>query len=135
MDPHIAIPAAIASLLAAVDGNAWAAAVASFADQVDLEVGAPVRVTPAQLLAQWRAVLAGCARTLHLATNHRVTVDGDAARCDAAVIGFHLGPDGSHCLTFGSFRFALARRERGWAITALAFEQLHALGNPGLLRH
>lgn len=96
-------------------------------------------MTPSVLAEQWGQVLAAFDLTLHTVANHRVDVRADEAVCTSVVTGFHRAPAGSdgmnHCVTYGTLTHELLRGSEGWRIRALAYRQLHVLGNSALLEH
>jgi hypothetical protein len=131
------------AVCAAADSRDWEGCARYFAPEVSLRVGPPgsaaVQLSPAELVAQWGRVLAGCDMTLHNVGNHRVEVRGDAATCDSIVTGFHHAQETrggeNYCLTFGTFSHAFVRTGAGWRIRVLEFRQLYALGNQAFLSH
>jgi hypothetical protein len=105
-------------------------------DYTSLNGGAPVTLTPAEIVAAWAASLGNFDATQHMMTSHLVNVDGDAAVCTANFQTVHrlANPHGSPLWTLGGiYRFELVRTSDGWKIRALKMTVLWADGNKDLM--
>ena len=119
------------------DRRDWDRLVDLFADEVDLDYtaltgGHPVRLSPVDLVAGWRAGLGGLDATQHLVSNHLVDVDGDRAVATAQFQATHVlaNPHGDPTWTLGGhYRFGLVRRDDGWRIDAVTMTATWATGN------
>ena len=119
------------------DRRDWDRLVDVFADEVDLDYtaltgGHPVRLSPVDLVAGWRAGLGGLDATQHLVSNHLVDVDGDRAVATAQFQATHVlaNPHGDPTWTLGGhYRFGLVRRDDGWRIDAVTMTATWATGN------
>ncbi len=76
--------------------------------------------TPADLMAEWAAVLPGFDRTRHAISDIEIDVSGKIATAKADVVASHWIGDGFWQVV-GSYDYVLAKREGRWAITAMAF--------------
>lgn len=82
-----------------------------------------------------RRALGGAGATQHLLTNHRVELDGDAARCVCRVRAFHAGagPAGGSYELFGEYRDRLVRTPEGWRIERRELVIQHEVGSRDVL--
>lgn len=77
-------------------------------------------LTPADLMAEWAAVLPGFDRTLHAISDVEINASGETATAKANVVASHWIGDGFWQVV-GSYEYGLAKREGRWAITAMTF--------------
>ena len=83
-----------------------------------------------------RRMLGGCGPTQHLLANHRVELDGDAARCVCQVRAFHAGAGaggGGSYEIFGEYRDRLVRTPDGWRIARRELSVHHEIGTRDVL--
>ncbi len=96
---------------------------------------APAQESADAYVASRREGLSGL-RTLHISTNHSVTVSGDEAVCQSAYRIYRLDPEreeGENRLdTAGSYEHGLVRTAQGWRIRSIRQEVLLREGNPHL---
>ncbi len=119
------------------DQRRWDELPGLFADQVTLVYtsvtgGEPVTVTPADIVASWRAALGGLDATQHVVSNHLVDLDTDTAVATAQFIATHRlhDPHGDPLWTLGGhYRWTLTRHQDGWRITAMTMTGTWATGN------
>ncbi len=70
-------------------------------------------------------------KTLHLSTNHQVTVDGDRATCVSAGVIHRFRPeDGERFDTYCSYSHSLVRTPVGWRIAKVKQTVHWNTGNP-----
>lgn len=85
-------------------------------DYSDLRGEPPSKVAADDFVAKRRGVLEHL-QTLHLSTNHQVTVEGDTATCvSAAVIHRRRAKDGERFDTYCTYSHTLRRTSAGWKI-------------------
>jgi hypothetical protein len=105
-----------------VDRRDWALFRDCFLDEVTIDLsswdGRPATTQRADAwVAGVRAGISGFEVTQHLTGNHRVTVDGDRARCTSDVQATHV-LDGERVVLGGWYETALRRTAAGWRIAA-----------------
>ncbi|WP_280253483.1 nuclear transport factor 2 family protein [Nocardia abscessus] len=123
------------------DHREWDKLATIFTDQVRLDYtslngGAPVTLTPSQIVAAWQETLGTFAATQHLLSNHLVTIDGDEAVCTASFQATHRGSEalGASLWTLGgTYRFDLIRSGGDWRISGVVMTAVWGDGNRGLL--
>lgn len=123
------------------DRRDWDQLLDVFAEQVELDYtsltgGEPARLTPADLVAGWRAGLGGLDATQHLVSNHLVDVQGDRAVVTAQFQATHVlaTPRGDPTWTLGGrYRFGLTRHEGRWRIDAVTMTTTWATGNQQIM--
>lgn len=132
-------------LFIATDLKDWAAARALFVDghvTVDMSSlagGDPVDLAADDLLAGFKAGLHAGKASHHLATNYRVTIDGDAAELWAhgyawnRVSAFPPGEDLWE--TWGTYRLGFRRTAAGWRIDAFCYFSRLTRGNDAVRTH
>jgi hypothetical protein len=106
-----------------------------FTDYSQFRGDAPARVTAEAYVAARRTALTGL-RTLHLSTNHAVTVNGDRAECVSTYRIYRLDPNGTPGAdrfdTAGTYEHALVRNGEGWRICAVRQTVVVQEGNPAV---
>src|SRR5215510_14342618 len=99
-------------------------------DSSDLRGERPSRTSAADFVAKRRAALEHL-KTLHLSTNHLVTVEGDRATCVSAAVIHRLRPgDGERFDTYASYAHTLVRTAAGWRIAKVKQTVHWNTGNP-----
>ena len=120
-----------------LDAKDWAECRRCFLDEIetdysDLRGEPPARVTADAFVAKRRAALERL-KTLHLSTNHLVTVDGDRATCASAAVIHRLRPeDGERFDTYCAYTHTLARTAAGWKIAKVKQTVYWNTGNPDI---
>ena len=76
--------------------------------------------TPAQLMAEWAAVLPGFDLTRHDVSNVAVNVDGEIAEAKADVVASHWVGD-LFWQVAGSYDYELVKKGSRWQITSMSF--------------
>ena len=96
----------------AIDAQDWQKLRSHLADEIDIDYSefrgeTPRRVTAEEYIKQRVEGLAGL-RTLHVSTNHEVTIQRDAAKCKSVYRIYRLDPDresGQNRLDTGGIAF------------------------------
>ena len=129
----------------AIDAQDWQKLRSHLADEIDIDYSefrgeTPRRVTAEEYIKQRVEGLAGL-RTLHVSTNHEVTIKRDAAKCKSVYRIYRLDPDreaGQNRLdTGGNYFHSLIPTDRHWLITGIKQTLVIVSGNtqvPGALR-
>ena len=118
-----------------LDLKDWAACRRCLLDEIetdysDLRGEPPSRVKAADFVAK-RQVALERLKTLHLSTNHQVTVDGDRATCVSAGVIHRLRPeDGNRFDTYCTYNHTLTRTATGWKISKIKQTVHFNTGNP-----
>jgi hypothetical protein len=113
----------ILELARSLDGKDWTICRGCFLDEIetdysDLRGEPPSRVTADDFVAKRRVALERL-KTLHLSTNHQVTVDGDRASCVSAGVIYRLRPeDGERFDTYCTYTHSLVRTPVGGVAVA-----------------
>lgn len=123
------------------DRRDWDALVAVFTDEVEVDYSALTGVAATttgrdNLVAGWRAGLAGLTATQHLLGNHLVTIDGDLAEVTAAFLATHLlanATGGPLWTLAGHYRYRVVRTPAGWRIAAVTMTPDWATGNQHIM--
>jgi hypothetical protein len=101
-------------------------------DYSDLRGEPPSKVAAGDFVAKRRSALEHL-QTLHLSTNHQVTVEGDTATCvSAAVIHRHRADDGERFDTYCTYTHTLRRTSAGWKIAKVKQTVHWNTGNPAI---
>jgi hypothetical protein len=99
-------------------------------DYSDLRGEPPARVNAEDFVAKRRMALAPL-KTLHLSTNHQVTVYGDRATCVSVGVIHRLRPeDGERFDTYCTYTHSLVRTSAGWKIAKIKQTVHWNTGNP-----
>jgi 3-phenylpropionate/cinnamic acid dioxygenase small subunit len=101
-------------------------------DYSDLRGEPPSRTSAADFVAKRRAALEHL-KTLHLSTNHLITVEGDSATCVSAAVIHRLRPeDGERFDTYCTYTHTLRRTSSGWQIAKVKQTVHWNAGNPSI---
>jgi 3-phenylpropionate/cinnamic acid dioxygenase small subunit len=125
----------ILELARSLDGKDWTICRRCFLDEIetdysDLRGEPPSRVSADDFVAKRRVALERL-KTLHLSTNHQVTVDGDRASCVSAGVIYRLRPeDGERFDTYCTYTHSLVRTPGGWKIAKVKQTVHWNTGNP-----
>jgi hypothetical protein len=132
-------------LFLATDAKDWHAARALFAggpidvDMTSLTGGAPLRITADELLAGFRLGLHEEKASHHMATNYRVTLDGDRAELVANGYAWNrvpaLAPGHDLWETWGTYRLTFRRTGAGWRITGFRYDSKLTRGDDAVRTH
>ena len=99
-------------------------------DYSDLRGEPPSTVKADDFVALRRTALERL-KTLHLSTNHLVTVDGDRATCVSAAVIYRLRPeDGERFDTYCAYTHGLVRAGGRWKISQDQADRLLEYGQP-----
>lgn len=137
-DPDSArVIATVSSIPLAVDLARYDLAEAAFApsiviDYTSLWGGEPQRMTPAELMAAWRALVPGFDATRHELRDVHAEVRGDRATATAFVDGRHW-IDGKLWRPIGTYHWTLERRSGGWKVTTMTLNLTQENGDRGLV--
>ena len=121
----------------AIDAQDWQKLRSYLADEIDIDYSefrgeTPRRVTAEEYIKQRVEGLAGL-RTLHVSTNHEVTIKRDAAKCKSVYRIYRLDPDreaGQNRLdTGGNYFHSLIPTDRHWLITGIKQTLVIVSGN------
>jgi 3-phenylpropionate/cinnamic acid dioxygenase small subunit len=119
-----AIVDTIVRYAATLDAKDWAGAETCFAAEVETDYGDLRGTGPARIAAHAFVDLRRQAlerlKTHHMSTNHLVTLDGDRATCQSAMLIHRLDPSRETDNTFDTlahYTHTLARTAGGWQIT------------------
>jgi 3-phenylpropionate/cinnamic acid dioxygenase small subunit len=119
-----AIVDTIVRYAATLDAKDWAGAETCFAAEVETDYGDLRGTGPARIAAHAFVDLRRQAlerlKTHHMTTNHLVTLDGDRATCQSAMLIHRLDPSRETDNTFDTlahYTHTLARTAGGWQVT------------------
>ncbi|MBD1826725.1 nuclear transport factor 2 family protein [Microcoleus vaginatus GB1-A2] len=121
----------------AIDAQEWQKLRSHLADEIDIDYSefrgeTPRRVTAEEYIKQRVEGLAGL-RTLHVSTNHEVTIKSDTAKCKSVYRIYRLDPDrksGQNRLdTGGNYFHTLIQKDRHWLITGIKQTVVIVSGN------
>ena len=126
-EDDLAIIDAIHSWCAAIDGRDWAALEALITDPIFIDYSSNGTTGGLLAASEWTdrlRVLHGFDKTLHMVSNVRPHVDGDAAICTSYVNAMHFlmeGEEEFHAHACGQYRHDLIRIEGRWRIKGATF--------------
>lgn len=132
-----AVSDVVLGFASALDLKDWSACRACLLDEIetdysDLRGEPPSRVGADDFVAKRRVALERL-KTLHLSTNHLVTVDGSRATCVSAGVIHRLRPeDGERFDTYCTYTHTLARTPTGWKIAKVKQTVHWNTGNPDI---
>ncbi|MCG8383909.1 MAG: nuclear transport factor 2 family protein [Cytophagales bacterium] len=93
-------------------------------------------VKASDLMQQWSNLFDKFNATMHMVTNHNVTINGDEAICESYVNAIHIAKAAlnaeRHHLSFGMYKHKLVRKEGVWRISEVNYDQIYALGNTAI---
>ena len=127
------------ALDAAVDRKDWAAARASFEDEVDVDFsslgGTPSRITATGLVGNWQTALTPEKQSFHLRGDPVVTITGDAATMVSHGYTWNRlttrkGDDLWEI--WGVYEYRFARAPQGWRISGMKFVKTYERGDPSV---
>jgi SnoaL-like domain len=127
----------IVAVANAFDAKDWQKLRSHLADEIDIDYSEfrgepPRRVTAEEYIQQRVENLAGL-RTLHVSTNHEVTIKSDAAKCKSVYRIYRLDPtreSGQNRLdTGGNYFHDLIQTDGLWRITGIRQTVLIVSGN------
>ena len=120
----------------AVDAKDWARARAFFADRVavdfsSLGAGPPKTIPADDLIGGWAANLKGSKTSLHLRTNHLVTVTGDRAVMTSHGYAWNRLEGNGDPLweVWGLYEHRFTRTGAGWTVDGFTVRMTHERGN------
>jgi len=121
----------------AVDAKDWELCRSFFTDEIyadftSLAGGEPGRIPADGLVGAWRTNLYADKKSLHMRSNHRITLNGD--RAEAFSKGYALNildrPTGSDLWeVWGNYTHTLERSSGGWKCSGMTFVVTYARGN------
>jgi hypothetical protein len=121
----------------AVDAQDWPLARSYFADRVTVDFstlsGQPPATVPSDdLIAGWASNLKGSKTSLHLRTNHQVSIDDDRATVLSNGYAWNRMEGNGDPLweVWGVYEHRLARSGETWKVDGFAFRVTHERGNP-----
>ena len=125
----------VLGLARALDTKDWAACRRCFMDEIETDYsdlrGEPPSTVTADDFVTLRRTALGRLTTLHLSTNHLVTVQGDRATCVSAAVIYRFRPDDAERFdTFCAYTHILARTVSGWKISKVKQSVYWNTGNP-----
>jgi hypothetical protein len=135
---HLEIIELIIRFAAAFDSQDWAALRACLVDEIDIDYSQlrgepPSRLSADAYVESRRQGLAGL-ETLHVSTNHLVTIADDSASCRSTLMVFRVDPamaaGENRFDTVGRYEHGLIRTAQGWRITRIKQTVLVQEGNP-----
>ena len=135
VNDRLAVSDLVLSFARSLDVKDWEACRRCFLDEVetdysDLRGEPPSRVKADDFVAKRRIALERLT-TLHLSTNHLITLDGDRATCVSAAVIHRLRPvDGERFDTYCTYTHTLARTSAGWKIAKVKQTVHWNTGNP-----
>ena len=132
-----AVSDVVTAYATAVDTRDWELFRSLFADRLHLDFStfhpSLKRDMPFEELLEISKNLASFDATQHLSTNHRVTVDGDRARCVSYMhAGHFMTRDGEKyaCFLYGYYTYELQRAGEGWKIDSYGLTVTAEHGDP-----
>ena len=120
----------------AIDHKDWKLARSFFADDVEIDFssleGEKGKVKADDLISGWQANLFSPKKSLHLRTNHLVTILGDRAMMTSHGYAWNqlTGLDPDLWEVWGFYTHEFARTTDGWKVTRMVFEKTYERGNP-----
>ena len=129
---------AIVAFANAIDAKDWQKLRSHLADEIDIDYSdfrneTPRRVTAEAYIKQRIVGLAGL-RTLHISTNHQLTIHNNTAKCQSAYQIYRLDPTreaGENRLdTAGNYFHSLIQTDGHWAIDGIKQTVVIVSGNP-----
>jgi hypothetical protein len=120
----------------AVDARDWPRARSYFADRVTVDFstlnGQPSATIPADdLIGDWSGNLKGSKTSLHLRSNHQVTIDGDRATVRSNGYAWNRMEGNGDPLweVWGTYEHRLTRAGDSWKVDGFTFRMTHERGN------
>jgi hypothetical protein len=128
----------IVAIANAFDAQDWARLRPLLMDELDIDYSQfrnepAARISADAYVDTRRRGLTGV-RTLHISTNHQVSVAGDAAECVSAYriyrVNPQLAPGENRLDTAGTYHHSLLRTAVGWRVSSITQSVLIQGGNP-----
>lgn len=120
----------------AVDARDWTRARSYFADKVLADFSTltgqpPATISAEDLIGGWSGNLKGSKTSLHLRTNHQVTIAGDRATVVSHGYAWNRMPGQGDPLweVWGTYEHRLTRTTDSWKIDGFTFRMTHERGN------
>lgn len=125
-----------------IDARDWPRLRSLYADEVTTDYtslfGGEVQRQPADaLIDAWRGILTPLQATQHLLGPVSVQLEGDRARAECHVRGYHYldgAPGGNEWLVAGHYVFELSEAGARWRIEKMTLVTYHQAGNRQLLQ-
>jgi hypothetical protein len=121
----------------AVDAQLWPLARSYFADRVAVDFSTlsgqpPATIRADDLIAGWAGNLKGSKTSLHMRTNHQVSIDGDRATVLSNGYAWNRMEGSGDPLweVWGTYEHRLARSGETWKVDGFTFRMTHERGNP-----
>jgi hypothetical protein len=141
IEDRLAILELIGNLALRLDSFDWNAFEQLFTNPVHLDrtslfQGEPETLSPADLVAGYRATLGNLDAVHHLITGHVIELNGDQATCSANMQGTHVLANtsgDSHWTVGGRHDYQLTRTDAGWKIAGWTFTIQWATGNMNIV--
>ena len=119
----------------ALDVKDWVGCRRCFTDEIETDYsdlrGEPLQTVKADDFVGLRRAALERLTTLHLSTNHLVTVRGDRATCVSAAVIHRFRPeDAERFDTYCAYTHGLARTASGWKISTVKQTVYWNTGNP-----
>jgi len=137
LEDRVAVSDVVVEFARSLDAKDWQACRRCFTNEIetdysDLRGEPPARIKADDFVAKRRAALENL-KTLHLSTNHLVTVDGDRATCTSTAVIHRLRPeDGERFDTYCAYTHTLLRTAVGWKIARVKQTVHWNAGNPAI---
>jgi hypothetical protein len=128
--------ATVSSIPLAVDLADYSLAERAFAPEIVIDYtslwgGEPATMTPAELMAAWRAIVPGFDATWHQLSDVAATVAGEEASARAFVDGRHwIGEQVWRPV--GEYHWRLRKHGGRWKVTHMTFRMTEEIGDRGL---
>jgi 3-phenylpropionate/cinnamic acid dioxygenase small subunit len=136
MDDRTAVIDTVNRYATALDSRDWTLLDEVFTPDAVGDFGAGTLCGREALRELVRSTVGGGGPSQHLLANHRVELDGDAARCVCQVRAFQAGTgaaSGRSYELFGEYRDRLVRTPDGWRIARREMTIHHEIGTRSVL--
>jgi len=134
---RVAVTDVVLGFARSLDLKDWEACRRCFLDEIETDYSdfrgePPSRVKADDFVAKRRLALERL-KTLHLSTNHQVTIDGDRATCVSAAVIHRLRPEDSERFdTYCTYTHTLTHTSAGWKIAKVKQTVHWNTGNPDI---
>lgn len=137
LEDRAAVVDVVLGFARALDVKDWAACRRCFTDEIEADYsdlrGEPPRTVKADDFVALRRGALETLKTLHLSSNHLVTLDGDRATCVSAAVIHRFRPeDGARFDTYCAYTHVLVRGASGWKINKVKQSVYWSTGNPDI---
>jgi hypothetical protein len=136
VDDRTAVIDTVNRYATALDSRDWGLLDEVFTPEAVGDFGAGPLAGREALRDLMRRMLGGSGPSQHLLANHRVELDGDAARCVCQVRAFSAGTGSTAGRSYellGEYRDRLVRTEEGWRIAHREMTIHHEIGRRDVL--